>query len=600
MSKKGKLILATAVFGTALFAASCGGGGGGGTTAGTGTGGGGGGGGGGTPSPTEQGRVLALLNMGSASAGAVNKVAICRLMSNNKAECGSDLNPNADVTLEYVHEFSNGNVVLKDSDNKLYFFDGSQVKKLTTYRTLGGISDINDPAGIAIPSSATYYVTPNFVVMHGSGGKLVAVSKDGKVIKEDSSVTINGTKLSCHEVVTKGGTDYKLKVDGTSYSTTITIPDDILTSAGGKYLVKVQEGPKYKIYLSDSKCSASGVLVDTLSNDINDAKMVKVGDDFYIAVRAGTGGTNLYYYRVSGNTSTPLNTSITLHSADKYYYALDGRGVLYAITAADTVSAYKPTNGASITPAATVSGVAGLLAFADRVLAKVTTSSGDNKAYEITATDSGVNAVDKGGGSLYTALNRCTDANTQRVDGEGTNFIRCLYDGGATEVLYSLAYNSGNYQSASYDLPGASSSSIAKALFGVGKVLVRPGGSSTIYLCNTTTTPSISCSVTDLPDITISINNYLKVNGNDVFYRIGSSGLYTLKVGNIFDPPSALPFTASSASGGNASFDLNRFAFSSGPDFCRNQIIYFPSRNASARRYDLPSGTCVARILKVY
>jgi len=258
------------------------------------------------------------------------------------------------------------------------------------------------------------------------------------------------------------------------------------------------------------------------------------------------------------------------------------------------VRAYKPTDGNSA-GYASVTGVTGLLALADRVLAKDTSN-----AYEITTTGSVVHAVNKGGGTLHTALDRCTDAtNTLKIDGVGTNFIRCLYDSGSTEVLYSLAYNSGNYQSASYNLPGGSST--AQALFGVGKVLVRPGGSSSIRLCNTTTTPTISCSTTDLPDITTSIKKYLKVNGLDVFYT-NSDG--ALKVGNVFDPPSALPITVSSPSGGNASLDLNKFAFSFRPAGapCATQIVYFSSRTASQKTYTIaqPSNGCVARILKVF
>jgi len=589
MSKKGKLILATAVFGTALFAASCGGGGGGGTTAGTGTGGGGGGGGGGTPSPTEQGRVLALLNMGSASAGAVNKVAICRLMSNNKAECGSDLNPNADVTLEYVHEFSNGNVVLKGSDDKLYFFDGSQVKKLTTYRTLGGISDINAPAGIDIPdlkaSGTKVRVTPNFVILLTNSDKdLVVVTSSGKVIK-DSHTSAMAVDAVC-ETVTKGPTTYKLNVDGTSYSTTT---PTTLASAGGKYLVKVQEGTEYRIYLSDSKCSASGVLVDKLSSyDFHDAKMVKVGDDFYIAARTGESGSKgLRYYRVSGNTLNPLNTSITLGTPNKYYYALDGRGYLYAITSSE-VEVYR-TDGTR-THTATVSGVDGLLGLADRALAK--TSS---EVYEITAT-----SYRNTGSTLHNVVNSCIQSSTV-INGEGTNFVRCAL----SSQLYILTYNSGD---GSYSRADTSfTTTISNVKWATNKVLVEDNSTPpNIYLCNTTVgATSISCSKTDLPTLylaDISPGKYLKVNGDDVLYRIGSAP-YTLKVGNIFDPPSALPFTASSASGGNASFDLKRFAFSFEPAGapCATQIAYLPSPAGPVKFYTLDkANTCVARILKVY
>ena len=596
MSKKSKLILATALFGAALFAASCGGGGGGGATAETGTGsgsrsgGGGGGGGGGTPSPTEQGRVLALLDVGTASAGTLNPVTICQLKSDNKAYCGNDLNPGANVDLEYVHEFPNGNVVLKGSDNKLYFFDGSQVKKLTTYRTLGGTSDINAPAGIDISSGTTYYKTEdgNFVIIYDGSSNITVITREGKVIKGSGISSADDINRTCN-TVKSGSTYYKLNPDGSSSNVTATTPNEVLYRAGDKVLVKKDS----KVYLSSNECSTSGAVevVDIGSSTDYDAKMVKVGNDFYIAVRAGKSGTDLYYYRVSGNTPTPLKIDITLHAANKYYYALDGRGYLYAITAADTVKAYKPTDGTSAGNV-TVTGVAGLLALADRVLAKSTTN-----AFEITTTGSMVIAVDKGTGPLHTALNRCTDVtNTKDFDGVGTNFVRCVYESGGSTTLYSLTYDSGTYKVASSD---PVTGTFNKARWASNKVLVSVG--STVYLCNTTTTPSISCSSTDLSTLDLTnISRYLKVNGLDVFYT--SSGV--LKVGNVFDLPSALPITVSSASGGNASFDLNRFAFSFKPAvaLCATQIVYLSSRTASPKTYTIaqPSNGCVKRILKVY
>jgi len=195
-----------------------------------------------------------------------------------------------------------------DADGIGYFFNGSQVIKLDKYRPLGASSSTPEttaPGGITIPdpnaSGTNVYVTPDFVILLTSSDEnLVVVTSSGKVIK-DSHTTAMSVNAVC-ETVTKGGITYKLNVDGTSSSTTI---PTTLASAGGKHLV---QDTSNKIYLSDSGCSATGVLVDTISG-VNDAQMVKVGNDFYIAVRAGT---TLKYYKVSGNTPTPLNTSITL------------------------------------------------------------------------------------------------------------------------------------------------------------------------------------------------------------------------------------------------------------------------------------------------
>jgi hypothetical protein len=520
-------------------------------------------------------------------------------MSNEKAECGTDLNPTANVDLRYAHEFPNGNVVLVDTDGIIYFFNGSQVIRPTSHRNLGGTSDISAPGGIGILSGSgvKYYATPNFLIAHdSSNGKLVVVTREGKVIKEDSGVT--GVNTSC-ETVTKGTTTYKLNTDGTSSTTTIPTSIPTTTSVSGKYLVRDGD----EVYLSDSKCSATGVLVDTIDSTtttIHEAQMVKVIDSnnnphFFIAMRTSEDSNKkVRYYRVSGNTATELAT-ITLHTANKYHYALDGRGRLYAITAANTVSV-RNTDGTSA-GTASVSSVtfAGLLGLADRALAR----EGSN-VHEITTTGSTANAANKGS-FLHESVEKCTSGDTRAIDGAGTNFIRCAHSSG----LYSLTYDSGNglYSKASHTVSISSSNDVK---FATGKVLVKSGG--VIKLCSTTTS-SISCADTDLPDFDTTLlrdgttEKYLKSNGNNVFYRVGTSPTYTLKVGNIFDPPSAL-ITVSDASGGNASLDLNKFAFNFKPPgaLCATQILYLPSRTESQKRYTIaqPSNACVTRILKVY
>jgi hypothetical protein len=359
-------------------------------------------------------------------------------------------------------------------------------------------------------------------------------------------------------------------------------------------LVSVPSGTDLNIYLSDSRCGLANAvpIVSSLSN-FADAKMAESGGKYYIAIRHGTGGTSLNYYRVSGDTATTLNTS-TLHTGPTiYFYDLDGRGVLYAITAADTVTAYKPTDGSSI-GTGTVTGVSALLPFADRVLAR-----GSANVFDVHASNTAVTVTSKGDASsaLYTALNRCIDAtNTKAIDGVRTNFIRCVYESSTTRVLYSLTTNdSGTYGNAYYNLPAA----FNDVRWAPNKALVSVGSGPTIYLCNTTTTPTISCSTTDLPDIDpTNINYYLKFSGNNVFYLSGS----TLKVGDIFGTLTTLPIAVTAATGGNATFDLTKFAFSFRPAgaACNTQIAYLSSPNASPKRYTIaqPSGACVKRILQ--
>jgi len=585
MSRKSKLILATAVFGAALFAASCGGGGGE-TTAGTGTGGGSGG--GGTPPPpppaSVEGKVLALLNVGTN-----RQVSICGLLSNGTASCGNNLNPD-NVVLDYVHEFGNGNVVLKDSNNKLYFFDGNQVKKLTTYRQLGSADEITTSAGInaLTGTNVKWYATPNFVIMHDSSNNLVVVSKEGKVIKDTSVGSIN---TSC-EAVTKTGTPYKLNTDGSSSTTTI--PNDLEASAGGKFLV--QNPNNDRIYLSDSKCSASGVEVGTVSS-VDDAKMVLGGDgNFYIAVRAGT---NLRYYKVSGNTSSGLATGrLPSLPNRKYSYALDGEGRLYAVnnSANDEVIVYN-NNGAYINNA-TVYGAnasGNLLGFANRVLARNGTV-----VYEIY--QNGTNSVANGTviSIAQAPITACTDdSNTKATDGEGTNFIRCAYNSTSNGYLYSLKYSGGAYLIAYKNF----SSAISEVDFVAGKALVDVSGN--IHLCTTTDAPSISCNETGAPDFDRTLlkdgstDKYLKSDGrNNVLYTSGGA----VKAGDIFGPPVNVLIPAIGISGGSASFDLTKFAYIPGSGSCLTSIAYLSSPTGVPKAYTIeqPSGACVKEILKVF
>ncbi len=599
MSKKSKLILATALFGAALFGASCGGGGGGTTS---------------TPPPPPpppppgiDGQVLALLNLGTVGAGTLKPVTICELKSDKKAYCGNDLNPTANVDLYYVYEFGNGNVLLSDAAARgiAYFFNGNQVIRPTSYRTLGATSDTSEPSGITIPdytaTGTKVFITPNFVILlTNSDRELLVITSSGKVIK-DSHTSAMSVDTSCEAVTKPTAGTFKLNTDGTS--TTTNIPT-FRASADGKFLVQDSSN---RLYLSNSRCSASGVEVDTISN-VQDAQMVAVVEGtstvYYIAVRYIDGGNHkVNYYKVTGNTVEVLragSTSITLASSPtRYFYALDGRGRLYAITATNTVRVYN-TNGAELSPTTglTITGVAGLLGLEDRVLAKAPPSS----AYEISTTGSVVNAR-SAPSSIYAALNRCTDStNTRAIDGVRTNFIRCLYDDGTNEILYSLTYNSGTYESASRSFSGAAT--VAQALFGAGKVLVRPGASSEpIYLCNTPPGSSISCVATDLPNLDTGLKYYLKAYGYDVFYTTGGG---SLKVGSVFGPPVPLGITVSDPSGGNASLDLTKFAFSVAPastPWCATQIVYLSSPSlASQQTYTIaqPSNACVARILKVY
>jgi hypothetical protein len=595
MSKKSKLILATAVFGAALFGASCGGGGG--TTAGTGTGNGSGsgngsGGNGSAPPPPPpasiEGRVLALLEV-----NASKRVSICELKNDTQVECGDDISSGANTTLSYIHEFSNGNVLLRDLNNKLYFFNGSQVTKLTTYRQVGSADETTTSAGIdaLTGSGVKWHATPNFVIMHG-GAALVAVSKDGKVIKEDSNV---GFVNAACEAVQKGTKFYKLKTDGSSSITTI--PTDLKASASGKYVVKDQKD----IYLTSDKCSIEGaVYVDTLDpTPADDAKMVLGGDgNFYIAVR---NGTTLNYYKVSGSTKNKLAAGALPSVPNrKYSYALDGEGRLYAInSSAEEVIVYN-NSGARIS-SATVYGANGsgghLLGFKDRVLARNGTA-----VYEIY--QNGTNSVSNGtiGDVTNSLLTACTDStNTKANDGMGTNFNRCAANTGLSSLKYDKDDN--RYYNATYSV---SISSPDNVKWDTSKALVYSG--STVFLCSTTESPTVGISCNDIGAPTLDTTllregdtvKYLKSDGKDkVLYTSGS----TAKVGELLGPPDKVQYLlTTNISGGSASFDLTKFAYIAGSGSCPTSIAYLSSPTGFPKAYTItqPSGACVKGILKVY
>jgi hypothetical protein len=625
MSKKSKLILATAVFGAALFGASCGGGGG--TTAG---GGGGSGGGGGGTEPTEEGKVLALLDAGGSIAGSLRPVTICSLMSDQTAKCGpTDLNPNANLDLQYVHEFQNGNVLLLAGD-VLYLFDGSQVRRLDTFRSLTSATTNTAAGGVTVPANAFISRLPNLVMMFNAGGDFVAVAENGTVIVDNG---VNPTGASC-PTVTSGGNTFSISANGNVSSLTpARTIQNVLASAGGKFLVYDSNN---RLYLRDDPCLPDGQSISAAPiAGVNDAQMVKVGNDFYIAVNTGAA---LNYYRVSGSSSTLVATAPDAAAGSaflggRFDYTLDGEGRLYVAVdtdgdnALDQVDIYHPNNTTGRPNANTNAfggnNVVAMLGFANRVLAIDDAVAPNLYDIQPNATVTPLPAD----ATLQNHFDNCTDAKTKAVDGIGTNFIRCLYDdgtvGGNGQNLSSIAFVGGQYRrpTALVQIAPAPGAAPARAevaandiLFGANALIVRHAINNNILLCTTTSTtsPSISCSDPGVfnaagqplgfADLNLLFASYLKSNGSEVFYRSGT----TLFVGDVFNPtPLSIPLTIPPVpTGGNASFDLNKFAFGSIPPGgnCRNRIVYLSSRTASAKIYTItqPSNVCLSAIFKVY
>jgi len=627
MSRKSKLILATALFGAALFAASCGGGGGG-TTAGTGSSSGSSGssGGGGPtpptpPPPTEQGKVLALLDVGTN-----RQVSICELLSNGTASCGNNLNPD-NVVLDYVHEFPNGNVVLRGPGNVLYFFDANSntLTRLTSYRDLNNTLQTLS-TGITIPFGSRYYATPNFLFMYNDNN-LVAISRTGNVIM-DLGVNIAtdraNSDIAC-ERVAQGANTFRLNVDGTISIIPPAAVTRVEASAGGKFLISLPNGLNRDVYLSDSACERlNDVLVAFNVVNLAGVKMVQSSGSYYIAIRRA--GVTLDYYRVTGNTRTDLGIGLALRAANQNLYEIDGLGNLYYNENANEVRAITPL-GATLGPLAIGAGqVDGILAFNDRVLAR--TSAGV-QLHEVFINNAGALAsTPNPPGANLAALQRCTDGNTRSVNGRGTSLVRCVEDnlGAGGERLVALLHNgSGVYTSSDIQINNTSAAggNITRdhIRFGANNVLVptRAGGTlpHVINLCSISTSPALTvfCSLTDLPNPVNAPNiipladrtriypftNLLKFSGNNVLYLSGTTAPFIPKFGDIFSPPQSVPILVNSASGGNASFDLTRFAHNPGSG-CITSISYLNISNAFAGSYTVaqPSGACVNRILKVY
>jgi hypothetical protein len=547
-----------------------------------------------------------MLNVGGASAGPLNPVAICELRSDGKAHCGSDLNPSENANLQYVHEFENGNVVLQ-AGNVLYFFDASSntLTKLTTFREVGGTSENTISTGITIPVGATFQTTPNLLVMFNAGGDFVAVTRTGRVIR-DSGINVPNNDAFC-EMVEKGGFTYSLSVDGTSSLTTTT--PILLAQAGDRFLVQVGND----VYLSADRCRlVNNIPIASLTN-INEARMVNVGGAYYIAIRYNN--NTVRHARVIG-TAVAFNADRNLRGTTPYSYALAGNGYLFTHEgAADTNVTVRDINGNVVGggPLNVGANVVALLAFQDRVLV-------ETDAPDVRQVDSARTPTTPAPGADLISFRRCTNANTRANDGMGTNFNRCVFDdgggiGNVGLILYSLVYDTVNARyRVTESILNANAHTIVnqnQIRFGADRVLIPTNGNTlvgTVNLCFTTRTPSIACSDTGLSGIAgLTLNDLsiiypdfpIKFRGENIFYVANG----VPRVGNIFDPRT-MPVTVNNATGGNVSFDLTKFAFSfqppTAPPLCNTHIAYLSSPTATPKLYALPSGTCVQRILKVF
>jgi hypothetical protein len=370
MGKKSKLILATALFGAALFGASCGGGDDGAPTAGTGTGSGGGSGGGSGSAPPPAPAVATVL----VAAVAQNNAADVRVFEGTVRGDGT-INWSTNLLsrdLDYYHEFSNGSVLLYDrNDNSLFRYTTGNPTQLTN------VTDVNNDTTRTLTTTAGFANTtvgniflPNFVVIHdgndlriitssgavvqvrgagaGNPARLVYAGRDYLVVRngaanehvyivrQNGSVTVLdwNDAATGNQPITNGQVQLLDRVQGTDI---ILLGPTPTTSANAIYVI-LEDGTAIRI------TNTGGDTGDDPVANLRDGKIRRdANGNIFVAIRYQAGAdTPIQYYRISpaGNVEFRTNPiTITGHTIEnrRDRYALDGSGRLYVMS--------RPTSG---------------------------------------------------------------------------------------------------------------------------------------------------------------------------------------------------------------------------------------------------------------
>jgi|GEM_PF-6597638 len=361
MSKKGKAILASALFGAAIFGASCGGGGGG-TSAST------GGPPSGPPPASDIAKVLVLAAKGFTSPGATVGLYEGTVKSDGTIVWSSDLLP-GENELDYYHEFSNKAVLLYDvNDYSAYLYTGGTLTQVTDGIYLE--DDTQTPFTITswVAFYSPYHIfLPNFVVMdYGqdldriitSNGKIVdlyddyderlvyagrdyLVVGDGDtdeyvyIIKKDGTVTVLDWDDSDSDIdpISNGWARLLDRVQGTDI---ILLGHDSPTDPNALYVI-LSDGTPIRITNSSTGATGDDPVADIYSGKI----MRDANGNIFVAVNYGTPTTNeILYFKVipSGSGSYVYTPPTPIDLGDNAYnpgrrggYALDGNGRLYVI-----------------------------------------------------------------------------------------------------------------------------------------------------------------------------------------------------------------------------------------------------------------------------
>jgi hypothetical protein len=377
-------------------------------------------------------KVLALTLSGPSSK--TIQVNICDLKSDGTISCGDNISPRV---VDYVYEFSNGNVILIGSDNKAYYFDPTTgtVNKLIGGKDLEG-NTVSDLDFTTYNNMVKIDINPNFIIFSSSNKGYAVVAKTGKYVVSTSSG--GGFYIGDNFIVVTDDVNnrtYRIDINGNVSE----IKDGgasikfkrILTRVGDNILVEAFN-PDYAIYLLKDDGTLMRISsTESLYTPYVVAQMIKVGNDFYIAI---SDSYRLYYYKNNVNLlNNPVKGNIGMTD-----YAFDGSGNLYysyysngfCYVKAIKTDSTSSSNSISISiPASSAAICGGLIGIPTGVIAVDVANkkllflsiSGNNNIISQNSTDS----------DLFDAVRTCIGAKYQdngrkfQFIGENTNQIMC-------------------------------------------------------------------------------------------------------------------------------------------------------------------------------
>ena len=480
MSKKGKAILASALFGAAIFGASCGGDDGG-TPASTDGPPSGPPPGDSAPPPTSIGKAL-ILTSGTLFVGPNRAVRLCDILSNQTVVCGSDLNPDGDQLFKYVHEFSNEKVILIDPNNFLNFYNGTALVKVENRRYFtDATTTTTDTAHLktANAAKAETVLGENFVVVRNAAGNVThVITSEGNYVDFTTGglPNIDLVYMGRNYVVVaqSAGADqdaYLIKTDGSVTRLDFKNSNDtpqLLARDGDNIVVAPLDddgdlNDSQPVFVIRENGTVAKITVANLDlPNTASAQIKKVGTDLFVAVNsndAGPGGGNgmIRYAKVTPThvyaDDVDVSTNVKNNTPNRGDYGLDGQGRLYAIVtnnaatddqADQALVAYFDADNQVKSASAGIPGTpagnkASLITFSDRALLRddntpanytVTIVSGPN--VNVTATTLDAAAADAYDKVCIHAKRTPPNAIVTLADdffiGEGTDEVMCVRD----------------------------------------------------------------------------------------------------------------------------------------------------------------------------